>query len=253
MMQQEVHGSAASRRALVRRGALAALGAAGGAALAACGAAGEGQPAKATGPVTVSFMHNDSNTPERPEGYARVALLDEFTKTNAQKISVDVTEAQAAVANDKLKALAAAGTPPALYYAAYYFPAEFYVAGMIVDVDAELKGDREWARQRADVFPAFLESSSWMGKLISVPGYTNNQAMIYNTGLLQQAGVPFPRQGWTWDDFKATAQRFVRPGLLPLSMDWGTYLHWLGTTGSRVISKDAKTITFDTPEMLQVL
>jgi ABC-type glycerol-3-phosphate transport system substrate-binding protein len=35
-------------------------------------------------------------------------------------------------------------------------------------------------------------------------------------------------------------------------MDWGTYIHWLGTTGSRVISKDNKTITFDTPEMLQV-
>jgi sn-glycerol 3-phosphate transport system substrate-binding protein len=36
-------------------------------------------------------------------------------------------------------------------------------------------------------------------------------------------------------------------------MDWGTYLHWLGTTGARVVSKDAKKITFDTPEMLQVV
>jgi multiple sugar transport system substrate-binding protein len=246
-------GSAMSRRTLRRRAMLAVLGGAGGAALAACAAAGDAPAAKATGPVTVTFMHNDSNTPERPEGFTRIVLLDEFTRTNTQKITVNVAEAQAAVANDKLKSLAAAGTPPALYYSGYTNPAEYYVAGMTVDVDAELKGDREWGKQRADVFPAMLDSSTWMGKLISVPCYTNNQAFIYNTGLLQQAGVPVPRQGWTWDDFRATALKFVRPGLLPLSMDWGTYLHWLGTAGSRVISKDAKTITFDTPEMLQVI
>ncbi|MGH2371166.1 MAG: extracellular solute-binding protein, partial [Chloroflexota bacterium] len=84
-------------------------------------------------------------------------------------------------------------------------------------------------------------------------GYTNNQAMIYNTGLLQQAGVAPPKPGWTWDDFQTTAQKFIRPGIIPLSMSWGTYLHWLGTAGSRVISRDVKTITFDTPEMLQVM
>jgi multiple sugar transport system substrate-binding protein len=198
-------------------------------------------------------MHNDDNTPARPEGLTRVSLLDEFSKTNTQKITVNNSEAQIRVANDKLKALASAGTPPDLYYIAYYFPAEFYVANMIIDVDTELKGDKEWAKQRADIFPSFLDSSSWAGKLVSIPGYTNNQAVIYNTGLLQQAGVAAPKQGWTWDDFKVTAQKFVKPGIIPFSVEWGSYIYWLGTQGARVISKDAKTITFDTAEMLQVV
>ena len=139
-----------------RRRTLGVLGGLGGAtALAACGSAGGGEApaAKATGPVTISFMHNDSNTAARPEGATRVALLDEFTKTNEQKISVNVAEAQAAVTNDKLKSLAAGRHAPDLYYIAYYFPAEFFIAGMIVDVDAELKGDKEWGKQRADIFP----------------------------------------------------------------------------------------------------
>jgi multiple sugar transport system substrate-binding protein len=240
-------------RVFSRRRAVATLGAVGGAAaLAACGEAPTAAPAKSSGPVTISFMQNDSNTADRPEGSTRVSLLDEFSKTNSQKIVVNLDDAQANTSNDKLKSLAAAGTPPHLYYIAYYFPAEFYLAGMIVDVEEELKGDKEWAKQKADIFPAFLESSSWAGKLISIPGYTNNQAFIYNLELLQQAGVPNPKQGWTWDDFKTTAQKFIRPGIIPLSMDWGTYLHWLGTAGSHVISKDNKKITFDTPEMLQV-
>lgn len=237
-------------RASILRGGATALGAL---ALSACGASGESTPAKSTGPVTVTFMHNDDNTAARPEGLTRVSLLDEFSKTNTQKITVNNADAQIRVANDKLKALASAGTPPDLYYIAYYFPAEFYTVGMIIDVDAELKGDKEWAKQRADIFPSFLDSSSWAGKLIAIPGYTNNQAVIYNTGLLQQGGVAAPKQGWTWDDFKTAAGKFVKPNIIPFSAEWGSYLYWLGTMGNRVISKDAKTITFDTPEMLQVV
>jgi multiple sugar transport system substrate-binding protein len=242
-----------------RRRYLSALGATGlvgvTAISAACGVAGEGQaPApQAAAPVTIEFMQNDSDSPTRPEGATRIALLDEFNQTNAQKITVNLEGGRASMGNDKLKSLAAAGTPPHLYYIAYYFAAEYYLAGMTVDVDTELKSDKEWARQRAGIFPPMLESSAWTGKLVSIPGYTNNQAVIYNTGLLQQAGVAPPRQGWTWDDFKVTAQKFVRPEMIPLSMGWGsTWRHWLGTAGAQPISKDAKRITFDTPEMLQV-
>ena len=243
-----------TRRTLVRRRALLALGAAGSAAVAvACGSTSEAPAAKASGPVTVVFMQNDSNTPQRPEGATRVSLLQEFSKTNGQHIGVDVEGAQATADNDKIKSLAAAGTPPDLYYTAYYFPAEFYLAGMTIDVESELKGDKDWSKQRADIVPAMLDSSSWAGKLISIPGYTNNQAMIYNSGLLQQTGVALPKQGWTWDDFRTAAAKFVKPGIVALSMGWGnTWQHWLGTTGQRPIAKDTKKITFDTPQMLEV-
>jgi multiple sugar transport system substrate-binding protein len=246
-------GALATARAAGTAGALGAAGALGTAVLAACGTTAQAPASPASEPVTVVFMHNDSNTPQRPEGATRVALLEEFSASNPLRITVNTAEAQASSNNDKIKTLAAAGTPPDLYYTAYYFPAEFYLAGMTIDVDAELKGDREWGRQRADIFAPMLESSLWAGKLIGVPGYTNNQAVIYNTGLLQQAGVASPKQGWTWDDLKAAGQRFVRPDSVPLSIGWShTWQHFLGTTGSRPISRDAKKITFDTPEMLQV-
>jgi multiple sugar transport system substrate-binding protein len=233
-----------------------AAGAGGAAWVAACGLTPQTQapPAPASGPVTITFMQNDSNTPQRPEGSTRVALVEEFNQTNTLRITVDNSDAQANSSIDKIKTLAASGTPPHLYYTAYYYPAEFYLAGMTIDFDTELKGDKEWGKQRADIFPPMLESSLWAGKLIGLPGYTNNQAVIYNTGLLQQAGVAAPKQGWTWDDLKATAQKFVRPDMVPLSIGWGgTWQHFLGTAGGRPISRDAKHITFDTPEMLQVV
>jgi multiple sugar transport system substrate-binding protein len=210
-------------------------------------------PAQSQRPVTVSYLNNLA--PTNVETQSRLAVLEEFNATNTQKITVDLTEAKAAAANfEKLKTLAAAGSGPDLYWARYFDGPDFYLSGITLDVDAELKKDREWAKQRADVFPAMLESALWAGKLVSFPAYANNQAMIYNTGLLQQAGVAAPRQGWTWDDFRTSAQRVTREGILPLSMGWvNTWLHWLGTTGTRVVSKDVRKMQVDTPEMLQVM
>lgn len=147
----------------------------------------------------------------------------------------------------------AAGTPPDLYTAAFNAVAGLFVAGIIVDVDAELRGDRDWARQRADVFPNMIDSQVWAGKLASVPTSTNNQGIIYNVGLLQRDGVAPPRQNWTWTDFRTNAERFIRPDVIPFSMAWDDWDHFLGTTGSRPVSKDGRKVTIDTPEMLATM
>jgi multiple sugar transport system substrate-binding protein len=90
------------------------------------------------------------------------------------------------------------------------------------------------------------ESRLWTGKLAGMPGYTNNQGVIFNVGLLQQAGIAPPRQGWTWNDFKQIASRFLRPDLIAYSNAWGTYGHYLRTAGGLIISKDARKMQVDT-------
>jgi multiple sugar transport system substrate-binding protein len=239
------------KRSQTRRAYLAGGASAAAALLAACASEPAAPAAKESGPVTVTYMSNLVNT--HPAGNARLLLLDEFNKTNTQKITVDVRDGQAATGNDKIKALAAAGTPPSIFYVAYYNAAEFFTSGMTIDLEPELKPEKDWAKQKADIFPTMLESSMWAGKLVGMPGYTNNIAIVYNPALLTQAGVAPPKQGWTWDDFTVTAQKFVRPGQIALSMGWSMWLNWLGTTGARIITKDSRKITADTPEMQSVL
>src|SRR5215217_4551414 len=91
----------AAARVTRRRCLAGGAAAASAAALAACGTGPEAPAAKATGPVTVTYMSNLVNT--HPAGNARLLLLDEFNKTNTQKITVDVRDGQAAVSNDKVK------------------------------------------------------------------------------------------------------------------------------------------------------
>lgn len=218
--------------------------------LAACGAE-TAAPAKDAAPVTVTYMSNLVNT--HPAGNARLLLLDEFNQTNTQGITVDVRDGQAVTTNDKVKALAAAGTPPSIFYVAYYNATEFYTSGMTIDLEPELKGEKDWGKQRGEMFPNMFESNMWAGKLVGMPGYTNNLALIYNPALLSQAGVAGPRQGWTWDDFATTAQKFVRPDVVAYSLAWSSWSTYLGTTGARIISRDNRKILADTPEMQSVL
>ena len=240
-----------TRRSAVMRGSGVGMALAASGAMAAC-AGSQSVPTRVKGPVTVSYMSGLAET--HPTGEARLALMAEYNQTSGEQVTVDVESARAATNETKAKTLGAAGTPPDLLYTPYYSVADFFAGGLTVDVDSELKGEKEWNKQRADIFPAMLDSSLWAGKLAGVPVDTNNQAIIYNTGLLQQAGVAPPKQGWTWDDFKTMAQKFVRPDVVPLSMAWaGTWRHWLGTMGAYVISKDSKKITADTPEMLEVM
>src|SRR5262249_48036510 len=79
-----------------------------------------------------------------PESVARLALLDELNAGDGQAlgISVDLRNAaggaggnqQGGTDGTKIKAMVAAGTPPDLYYTAYYDSAEYYTAGMTVDL-----------------------------------------------------------------------------------------------------------------------
>ena len=221
------------------------------AALVACDASGQsGTQAKAA-PVTITYMSSLAET--HPEGAMRLELLNDFNRSNELGITVNTSEGKAATNPEKMLTLGAAGTPPDIYYAAFNAVAGLFVAGVTVDVDAELKGDRDWAKQRADLFPNMLETQMWSGKLAAVPGYTGSQGIVYNVGLLQRDGMAPPKQNWTWNDFRAMAERFIRPDVIPFSMAWDDWDHFLGTTGSRPISKDGRKVTIDTPEMLATM
>ena len=234
-----------------RRSALAAGSALAGV-LAACeGSGGTAAPAPSSGPVNLSYLSNLAET--HPEGAARLSLLEEYGKTITGKVTIDVEGGRAATGLDKYKALAAGGSAPDFGYVAYYEAADMFTSGMVIDVDTELKGDKEWAKQRADLYPAMLDSSTWAGKLVSIPMYTNDVAMIWNKGLLDQAGVAAPKDGWTWDDLKSSLAKVTKADRIAFSMGWNNWLLWLRTVGGSPVAPDAKKMTIDTPELLETV
>lgn len=199
------------------------------------------------GGITVTYMSDLPDT--HPEGKARLGLLAEYTKTNTDGVTVDVSAAKNATTLDKAFTLAAAGTPPDLIYVAYYDAAALLAKGAVIDLDAQLRPEKGWAAQKADIFPDMLSSSSWAGKLAGMPCYTNNSAIIYNPQLLAQVGVPAPKSDWNWQDFQDLVQKGNKPpDRWGYDWNWVYWSNWLGSAGGFPISSDAQKITMTTTE-----
>ena len=213
--------------------------------------------------VVIHYWSNLGAT--HPESIARAKNFTEFNETLGKELGilVDISNAEAGAGGgsggsnqEKIMTLVAGGTPPDMYYTGYTGVAQYYASGATIDLDAALKTEKGWAEQRADIFEPILVSSMWAGKLVGMPGYTNNNGMIWNKGRLQQAGVEEPQWDWTWNDFVEKATKFTSDeNILPYSLHWH-YVWWtsyLGTTGMLPIDQSTWKVQVDTQQSLDVM
>ena len=58
----------------------------------------------------------------------------------------------------------------------------------------------------SDFAPSLFDQASFKGNIYYIPISWNNIMINYNRDLFDKAGVAYPKEGWTWDDFRATAK-----------------------------------------------
>ncbi len=97
--------------------------------------------------------------------------------------------------------------------------ARYVQAGFLMPLDDLLAK----AGYNADaVYGKFLKR--YNGKLLYLPYEQSIHAVYYNKKIFDQAGVPYPKAPWTWDDYVATAKKLTNrdKGI------WGSYfvLDW---------------------------
>lgn len=61
-----------------------------------------------------------------------------------------------------------------------------------------------------DKFPqteSYTNTTQWHGKTYMTPTDTGPLVIFYNKDLFDKKGVPYPKKGWTWEDFQQTVQK----------------------------------------------
>ncbi|HEY0793907.1 MAG TPA: sugar ABC transporter substrate-binding protein [Chthoniobacterales bacterium] len=61
----------------------------------------------------------------------------------------------------------------------------------------------------SDFAPALFKYASYKDNTYFIPIGWNNIMINYNRKLFKDAGVEFPKTGWTWDEFRATAKKLT--------------------------------------------
>ena len=112
--------------------------------------------------------------------------------------------------------------------------------------------------------PGLLDPGKINGVQYLLPKDYSPVAVFFNKKLFDAAGVAYPKEGWTWDEMLATAQKLTKKDASGKVTQWGIQLpaawttgfeYWVAAAGGALISKDGKTFSgfMDSPEVTRAV
>jgi multiple sugar transport system substrate-binding protein len=113
-----------------------------------------------------------------------------------------------------------------------------------------------------DFFEAARTAVTVDGKIRAVPSVIDSMAVVYNKKLFEQAGVPLPKAGWTWDEYVATAKKLTDASKGQFGTGWPAtgdedtvWRIWpmVWSAGGDVLSGDGKSVGYDGASGLKAL
>ncbi len=153
--------------------------------------------------------------------------------------------------DDRLLTSLAAGTPPDLFLV-WDYPSLASLGGLapLEKTGIDFSGTN----------PSLVEWNSYKGHIYGVPKDWTTQVIWYNKKVFDRYKVAYPKPGWTWDDFRSTAQKLTHVD----DKVWGAALsfgdpydwqNWFVMGGGDYLSPDGKTMkgVFDSPESIAVM
>lgn len=184
-------------------------------------------------------------------------IIQRFEKANPDIL----VQLEAVAGNDyytRLLTQIAAGDAPDIMQVGDDAVPMFVDKGAFLPLDDLVKG--KYPLDLGIYFPGVVDPGRYKGKLYLLPKDFSPLGVYYNKKIFDQFGVPYPTDGWTWDDFLKTAQQLTKDTNNDGKTDiWGVQLpatwttgfeYWIAAAGGRLISDDGKKIVgfMDSPE-----
>ncbi len=130
--------------------------------------------------------------------------------------------------------------------------------GLIRDLTPFIEADTNF--QPDDFYPYTLENYRWDGGTWALPTTVGFELIAYNKEAFDEACVPYPEPGWTWDDFLTKARaltvregdRTTRWGFFQIVPEHRPFIE--GREGPLIdITTDPPTPRFDRPEVIEAV
>ncbi len=171
----------------------------------------------------------------------------------------------------KLQTMLASGEPPDLFYVGAERVASFADMGLLEPLDARLAEDTQASTPDAIDLGAFYPSTvaafrydgkrNGVGTLYGIPKDFTTVGFYYNKDIFRKAGVPFPKDDWTWDDYLSAARAIAKtkapdgePYIGSEFVTWPMMVRaFLRTEGTEVRGNDFDELRLDAPETVAAL
>ncbi len=165
----------------------------------------------------------------------------------------------------KLQTMMASGEPPDVFYMGWERLAGFASQDLLMPIEPLIAADEQVGRETLhpeDFYPATIDcfrfdgQQSGRGTLYGIPKDFTTIGFYYNKTLFDQAGIPYPPDDWTWDEFIATARKLAKlPGVTGAEfMNWAPMVRaYLATEGLDAFSPDFRASYLRRPEVYAAL
>ncbi|MBG0787322.1 MAG: sugar ABC transporter substrate-binding protein [Anaerolineaceae bacterium] len=148
--------------------------------------------------------------------------------------------------DDRLQTMFTSGAAPDIVQLADESIPEFVAQGDLVALDNYFSSTFDTAAY----LPNLLEPGQVDGDQYLLPKSYSTLAIYYNKALFDAAGVPYPEDGWTWDDLLDVALDLTQdldgdnaPDIwgLQLPATWTTgFEYWVAAAGGQLVSDNGK-------------
>lgn len=161
-------------------------------------------------PPDLIFWHRIA--PPHRFGLADQVVVEHFKENHPRGALVDIpTENSGGASMDKIKSFLAADTPPNVWTPWQVEAADLFALGATVDLNAALRTNKDWAKTKPEMIQFLMDGVQWKGQQILMPMFPDPHALGFNTSILKEEGVDFPKEGYTWEDFDEIGKATVIP------------------------------------------
>lgn len=126
--------------------------------------------------------------------------------------------------DSEMTQLASAGVLPDIFLTgdtnAYLF-ANF---GMTENLSGYVQGNSEYKAIVDDIYPSILDMYSFNGGTYGLPREYPRMVVYYNKALFDDAGIDYPQNGWTWEQFRTAATKLTKVDVDGTVLQYGSNL-----------------------------
>ena len=181
-----------------------------------------------------------------------VALADEFHELHPN-VTIDASSGASSTEEllQKLSAGFASGTYPSISYAFGSWASEIESSDRTQDITEQVEDPAVGWDEFSEAARATVRPTGQ--KTIGFPALVDNISLIYNKTVFDAAGVDYPTDEWTWDDFRDAAKELTDASTETYGYAYSvsgseetTWQFWphLWQNGGEILSDDQKTAAF---------
>ena len=221
--------------------------------LASCGGAGGGGGASDE-PITLEFLSWGGDE------VAYEPLKAKYQEANPN-VTVNLTPTPGADFYAKLNTMIAGGTTPALSSFQGWEWQPFFDKGVLADISDLVATDSYFDKVFDDSIESIKISTLRDGKRVLIPMQWGTMVMFYSKPVFDAAGVAYPTDDWTMEDFVSTAEALTSGEGADKTFgtwangSWFRDIHYIRSTGAQEFDSlvDPKTATFNQPEIVDMI